>query len=73
MLMAGEAKKRGRGLSQEESRQRKQEELGYIVENGRTSESLPTGWTEPEVVFLGHQSFDIQANHVLSWIIWVSL
>lgn len=48
MLMAGEAKKQGRGLSQEESRQRKQEELGYIVENGRTSESLPTGWTEPE-------------------------
>lgn len=45
--MAEEAKKRGRGLSQEESRQQKQE-LGYIVENGRTSESLPTGWTEPE-------------------------
>lgn len=64
-----EAKEQRRGLSQEDSRQRKLGELGFILENGRTSESLPSGWTKPEeegpVVFLGHQSFDTQVNQAL--------
>lgn len=48
MLMAGEARGQGGGLSQEESRRWKQGELGSILEAGRTSESLPLGWTEPK-------------------------
>lgn len=48
MLMAGEAREQGRGLSQEESGNGKQGELGYILENGGTSKSPPLGRTEPK-------------------------
>lgn len=40
MLVTGRAKEQGRGLPQEEPRL-KLDELGYILENGRASGSLP--------------------------------